>query len=164
MCVVGLRVFYWFCLDLLHIWILTTFLVPDDLQRDNSKKRLDNHHFESNATSGILFFLFSFFPQIICLFIYLLCYLFTILIGLHGQHNAKKPKLMKQSLDNTFDNINPVSGSIPSPVTSQVCNMPNTNRIIRLIGGRDRSRKAKAVKVLCPFLVPHINLNLWNLF
>ncbi|XP_022960255.1 chromatin modification-related protein EAF1 B-like [Cucurbita moschata] len=86
--------------------------------RDNSKKRLDNHHFESNATSG-----------------------------LHGQHNAKKPKLMKQSLDNTFDNINPVSGSIPSPVTSQVCNMPNTNRIIRLIGGRDRSRKAKAVKM-----------------
>ncbi|XP_022953448.1 chromatin modification-related protein EAF1 B-like [Cucurbita moschata] len=98
-----------------HRWQLdsTVFSEP----RDNSKKRLDNHHFESNATSG-----------------------------LHGQHNAKKPKLMKQSLDNTFDNINPVSGSISSPVASQVSNI-NTNRIIRLIGGRDRNRKAKAVKM-----------------
>ncbi|XP_022144502.1 chromatin modification-related protein EAF1 B isoform X2 [Momordica charantia] len=99
-----------------HRWQLdsTVFSEP----RDNSKKRLDSHHFESNATSG-----------------------------LHGQHNSKKPKLMKQSLDNTFDNINPVSGSIPSPVASQVSNMSNTNRIIRLIAGRDRSRKAKAVKM-----------------
>ncbi|XP_038877294.1 chromatin modification-related protein EAF1 B-like [Benincasa hispida] len=99
-----------------HRWQLDSTVFSE--QRDNSKKRLDNHQFESNATSG-----------------------------LHGQHNAKKPKLMKQSIDNTFDNINPVSGSIPSPVASQVSNMSNTNRIIRLIGGRDRSRKAKAVKM-----------------
>ncbi|KAE8646245.1 hypothetical protein Csa_015747 [Cucumis sativus] len=99
-----------------HRWQLDSTVFSE--QRDNSKKRLDNHHYESNATSG-----------------------------LHGLHNAKKPKLMKQSLDNTLDNINPVSGSIPSPVASQVSNMSNTNRIIRLIGGRDRSRKPKAVKM-----------------
>ncbi|KAM4070610.1 hypothetical protein ACB094_12G178000 [Castanea mollissima] len=87
-------------------------------QRDHSKKRLDNHHFESNGNSG-----------------------------LYGQPNAKKPKIMKQSLDNTFDNITPMSGSIPSPVASQMSNMSNPNKFIKLIGGRDRGRKAKALKM-----------------
>lgn len=67
--------------------------------------------------------------------------------GLYGQPNAKKPKIMKQSLDNTFDNITPMSGSIPSPVASQMSNMSNPNKFIKLIGGRDRGRKAKALKV-----------------
>lgn len=88
------------------------------------------------------------------IFFLLNCFLFAVFIGLHGQHGSKKPKLMKQSLDNSFDNINPVTGSIPSPVASQVSNMSNTNRIIRLIGGRDRNRKAKAVKVLLSFFGP----------
>uniref|UniRef100_A0A2N9I759 Myb-like domain-containing protein n=1 Tax=Fagus sylvatica TaxID=28930 RepID=A0A2N9I759_FAGSY len=87
-------------------------------QRDHSKKRLDSHHFESNGTSG-----------------------------LYGQPNAKKPKMMKQSLDNTFDNITPMSGSVPSPVASQMSNMSNPNKFIKLIGGRDRGRKAKALKM-----------------
>lgn len=55
---------------------------------------------------------------------------------------------MKQSLDNTFDNITPMSGSIPSPVASQMSNMSNPNKFIKLIGGRDRGRKVKALKVL----------------
>lgn len=73
--------------------------------------------------------------------------------GLYGQPNAKKPKMMKQSLDNTFDNITPMSGSVPSPVASQMSNMSNPNKFIKLIGGRDRGRKAKALKVL--FVMHH---------
>ncbi|KAE8681728.1 Helicase/SANT-associated, putative isoform 2 [Hibiscus syriacus] len=64
---------------------------------------------------------------------------------LYGQHNAKKLKVMKQQPDNAFD-INP-SGSIPSPVGSQMSNMSNPNKIIRLIHGRDRGRKAKTPKM-----------------
>ncbi|KAA3474857.1 chromatin modification-related protein EAF1 B-like isoform X1 [Gossypium australe] len=64
---------------------------------------------------------------------------------LYGQQNAKKLKLMKQQPDNAFD-INP-SGSIPSPVGSQMSNMSNPNKIIRLIHGRDRGRKAKIPKM-----------------
>ncbi|XWS31278.1 hypothetical protein CRYUN_Cryun23aG0063500 [Craigia yunnanensis] len=85
-------------------------------QRDYSKKRPESHHFDSNGTSG-----------------------------LYGQHNAKKPKIMKQQLDNAFD-ITP-SGSIPSPVGSQMSNMSNPSKIIRLIHGRDRGRKAKTPKM-----------------
>ncbi|KAG6722046.1 hypothetical protein I3842_03G142200 [Carya illinoinensis] len=87
-------------------------------QRDHSRKRLDNHHFECNGTSG-----------------------------LYGQPNAKKPKIAKQSLDNNFDNITPMGGSIPSPVASQMSNMSNPNKFIKLIGGRDRGRKVKALKI-----------------
>ncbi|GMI66377.1 hypothetical protein like AT3G24880 [Hibiscus trionum] len=64
---------------------------------------------------------------------------------LYGQHNAKKLKVMKQQPDNAFD-INP-NGSIPSPVGSQMSNMSNPNKIIRLIHGRDRGRKAKTPKM-----------------
>ncbi|XVF81191.1 hypothetical protein PTKIN_Ptkin15bG0136800 [Pterospermum kingtungense] len=85
-------------------------------QRDYSKKRLESHHFDSNGTSG-----------------------------LYGQHNAKKPKIMKQQPDNAFDVV--ASGSIPSPVASQMSNMSNPSKIIRLIHGRDRGRKAKTPKI-----------------
>ncbi|KAL5794794.1 hypothetical protein ACOSP7_003388 [Xanthoceras sorbifolium] len=87
-------------------------------QRDNSKRRLESHHFDSNGTGG-----------------------------LYGQHNTKKPKTMKQSLDTTFDNISPMTGSIPSPAASQMSNMSNPTKFIKLIGGRDRGRKAKALKM-----------------
>lgn len=70
---------------------------------------------------------------------------------LYGQQNAKKLKLMKQQPDNAFD-INP-SGSIPSPVGSQMSNMSNPNKIIRLIHGRDRGRKAKTPKVCFHLLI-----------
>ncbi|XP_039039386.1 chromatin modification-related protein EAF1 B-like isoform X1 [Hibiscus syriacus] len=64
---------------------------------------------------------------------------------LYGQHNAKKLKVMKQQPDNAFDII--PSGSIPSPVGTQMSNMSNPNKIIRLIHGRDRGRKAKTPKM-----------------
>ncbi|XP_022728005.1 chromatin modification-related protein EAF1 B-like isoform X2 [Durio zibethinus] len=64
--------------------------------------------------------------------------------GLYGQHNVKKPKITKQQTDNAFD-ITP-SGSIPSPVGSQMSNMSNPNKIIRVIHSRDRNRKAKTPK------------------
>ncbi|XP_039032556.1 chromatin modification-related protein EAF1 B-like isoform X1 [Hibiscus syriacus] len=64
---------------------------------------------------------------------------------LYGQHNATKLKVIKQQPDNAFD-INP-SGSIPSPVGSQMSNMSNPNKIIRLSHGRDRVRKVKTPKM-----------------
>lgn len=87
-------------------------------QRDHSRKRLDGHHFDSNGGSGLF-----------------------------GQHNAKKPKIMKQSLDSPFDNMTPMTGSIPSPAASQMSNMSNPNKFMKMIGGRDRGRKSKALKM-----------------
>ncbi|WJX81703.1 hypothetical protein P8452_64551 [Trifolium repens] len=85
-------------------------------QRDHSKKRLDSHHFDSNGNSG-----------------------------LYGQPNGKKLKMTKQSLE-TFDNISPINNSILSPAASQMSNMSNPNKLIRIITGRDKGRKAKPLK------------------
>uniref|UniRef100_A0A5B6ZQG6 Chromatin modification-related protein EAF1 B-like n=1 Tax=Davidia involucrata TaxID=16924 RepID=A0A5B6ZQG6_DAVIN len=87
-------------------------------QRDYSRKRLESQQLESNGSSGLF-----------------------------GQHIMKKPKMIKQSLDNSFDNLNPMAGSIPSPVASQISNMSNPNKFIKMLGGRDRGRKAKALKM-----------------
>ncbi|KAE8708113.1 Helicase/SANT-associated, putative isoform 2 [Hibiscus syriacus] len=86
-------------------------------QRDYSKKRPESHQLDSNGTSG-----------------------------LHGQYNAKKLKIMKQQPDSAYDII-PPNGSIPSPVGSQMSNMSNPSKIIRLIHGSDRGRKAKTPKM-----------------
>ncbi|KAK7302252.1 hypothetical protein RJT34_13137 [Clitoria ternatea] len=67
--------------------------------------------------------------------------------GLYGQHNVKKPKIMKQPLDNPLDNNALVTNSIPSPAASQMSNMSNPNKFIKIISVRDRGRKAKALKV-----------------
>ncbi|KAL1826151.1 hypothetical protein ACET3Z_012929 [Daucus carota] len=83
-------------------------------QRDNYKRRSESHHFESNGNSG-----------------------------LYGQHVGKKPKLIKQPLDNSFDNVN---CSISSPVASQMSNMSNPTKFIKMLGGRDRGRKTKGLK------------------
>ncbi|XP_019460850.1 PREDICTED: chromatin modification-related protein EAF1 B-like isoform X1 [Lupinus angustifolius] len=96
-------------------WQLDSFAPYE--QRDHSKKRLDNFHFESNGNSG-----------------------------LYGQHNVKKLKTMKQPLDNTFDNIAPITNSSPSPAASQMSNMSNPSKFIRIISGQDRGRKAKGLK------------------
>ncbi|KAG5091889.1 hypothetical protein JHK82_050667 [Glycine max] len=62
-------------------------------------------------------------------------------------HSVKKLKPTKQSLDN-FDNVAPIANSIPSPAASQMSNMSSPSKFIRIIsGGRDRGRKAKALKV-----------------
>ncbi|XP_022758657.1 chromatin modification-related protein EAF1 B-like isoform X2 [Durio zibethinus] len=85
-------------------------------QREYSKKRPKSHRFGSSGTSV-----------------------------LYGQHNSKKPKIMKKQSDNAFD-IAP-SGSIPSPVGSQMSNMSNPGKIIRVIHSLDRGRKAKTPKM-----------------
>ncbi|KAM7265237.1 hypothetical protein ACFE04_002920 [Oxalis oulophora] len=84
-------------------------------QRDQSRRRLDSDNFESNGTGG-----------------------------LNGQHGVKKPKIMKQQVDTTLDNMN--MGSIPSPAASQMSNMPNPSKLIQLISGRDRGIKTKGLK------------------
>ncbi|KAI9108128.1 hypothetical protein K1719_021001 [Acacia pycnantha] len=67
--------------------------------------------------------------------------------GLYAQHIAKKPKTMKLTLDNTYDNIPTMNGSIPSPAASQMSNMSNQSKLIKIISGRDRGRKAKSLKI-----------------
>ncbi|KAE8685067.1 Helicase/SANT-associated, putative isoform 2 [Hibiscus syriacus] len=86
-------------------------------QRDYSKKRPESHQLDSKGTSG-----------------------------LHGQYNAKKLKIMKQQPDSAYVII-PPNGSIASPVGSQMSNMSNPSKVIRLIHGSDRGRKAKTPKM-----------------
>lgn len=137
------------------LWSMFTF----NMQRDHSRKRLESNHFESNGTSGKLHFHVTivwligarihqqscFLPYIITVFS----------VGLYVQHSAKKPKILKQPVENTFDNITTMTGSIPSPVASQN-NMSNTSKFIKLIGGRDRGRKAKSLKVF--FNIAHVEV------
>lgn len=59
----------------------------------------------------------------------------------------KKPKITRQVQDNSFDNIAPIGGSAPSPVASQMSNMSNSNKFVKMLGGRDRGRKSKVLKV-----------------
>ncbi|KAF7845563.1 chromatin modification-related protein EAF1 B-like isoform X1 [Senna tora] len=67
---------------------------------------------------------------------------------MYRQHNAKKPKLAKQQFDTTFDNINPMTNSIPSPAASQMSNMSNLSKSIKIISSRrDQGRKAKTLKI-----------------
>uniref|UniRef100_A0A6N2MFD0 Uncharacterized protein n=1 Tax=Salix viminalis TaxID=40686 RepID=A0A6N2MFD0_SALVM len=72
----------------------------------------------------------------------------TIYAFFFTQHTAKKPKIMKQLQDNAFDSMVQMTGSIPSPALSQMSNMSNTKRFIKLIGGRERGRKNKSMKAL----------------
>uniref|UniRef100_A0A0D9WKI8 HSA domain-containing protein n=1 Tax=Leersia perrieri TaxID=77586 RepID=A0A0D9WKI8_9ORYZ len=55
-----------------------------------------------------------------------------------GQHALKKLKLMRQGIDISQET---------SPVTSQMSNMANSAKIIKIITNRDRGRKGKALKV-----------------
>ncbi|KAK9757174.1 hypothetical protein RND81_01G145600 [Saponaria officinalis] len=86
-------------------------------QKEHVRKRLDNHQLESNGDSSLF-----------------------------GQH-AKKPKLGKHSLENSFDNAAPMCGSVASPVASQMSNMSSQTKLIKLIGGRDKGKKGKGLKV-----------------
>uniref|UniRef100_A0A0V0J0Q1 Putative chromatin modification-related protein EAF1-like n=1 Tax=Solanum chacoense TaxID=4108 RepID=A0A0V0J0Q1_SOLCH len=87
-------------------------------QKDHSRKRFESHQLESNGSSGLF-----------------------------GQHIAKKPKMLRQSFENSFENNAPIGGSIPSPVASQMSNMSNPNKLMRMLSGRDRNRKAKTLKM-----------------
>ncbi|KAL3517807.1 hypothetical protein ACH5RR_020396 [Cinchona calisaya] len=84
-------------------------------QRDHSKKRSESHQLESNGSSGLL-----------------------------GQHISKKPKMMRLSLDNSFDSGAPIGGSAPSPVASQISNQ---NKLMKVFSNRDRGRKNKGLKI-----------------
>ncbi|CAN4098570.1 unnamed protein product [Withania somnifera] len=87
-------------------------------QKDHSRKRFESHQLQSNGSSGLF-----------------------------GQHNAKKPKMLRQSFENSFENNVPIGGSIPSPAASQMSNMSNPNKLLRMLSGRDRNRKAKTLKM-----------------
>lgn len=63
-------------------------------------------------------------------------------VGVFVNH-SKKPKILKRS-ENPFDA--PLSGSVASPVTSQMSNM--SRGLHKFFVGRDRSRKLKALKVI----------------
>ncbi|XP_023642579.1 chromatin modification-related protein EAF1 A isoform X2 [Capsella rubella] len=81
--------------------------------------------------------------------------------GLYGPHSAKKQKTTKQLVENNFDIAIPHTGSIPSPAASQMSNMSNPNKSIKFIGGRDRGRKVKSLKISPG---QHGSGNLWSLF
>ncbi|XP_078445193.1 chromatin modification-related protein EAF1 A-like isoform X2 [Wolffia australiana] len=66
--------------------------------------------------------------------------------GVIGQHAAKKPKLLKQLSDASPDMIHPSSHA--SPAASQFSSMPTTNKLIKLITSRDRSKKGKGLKMI----------------
>lgn len=53
----------------------------------------------------------------------------------------------QQPHDSSFDDILPIGGSVTSPAASQMSNMSNSNKIIKVIVARDRGRKPKAMKV-----------------
>ncbi|GAA0143885.1 chromatin/chromatin-binding, or -regulatory protein [Lithospermum erythrorhizon] len=68
--------------------------------------------------------------------------------GLSVQHILKMPNsMMPSARDNNFDNIGPVTGSIPSLVTPQMNNMSNTNKLFKILSGGDQSRKDKLSNV-----------------
>ncbi|CAA0815199.1 Chromatin modification-related protein EAF1 A [Striga hermonthica] len=67
--------------------------------------------------------------------------------GLLGQPMAKKQKTMRQSQDYSFETITPIGGSVPSPVASQMSNMSHSNKFVKMLGGRDRGRKQKLLKM-----------------
>lgn len=83
-------------------------------QRDHSKKRSESLQLESNGSSGLF-----------------------------GQHIMRKPKMMRPSLDNSFESGAPIGGSAPSPVASQISNQ---NKLMKMFSNRDRGRKNKGLK------------------
>ncbi|KAL5219751.1 hypothetical protein ABZP36_024464 [Zizania latifolia] len=92
-------------------------LIAQYEQKDYLKKRLEAHQFDTNGT-----------------------------IVINGQHVAKKPKLMNQGPDVSLEALAPV-GPMASPAASQMSNMPNPTKIIKIITNRDRGRKNKALKM-----------------
>uniref|UniRef100_A0A0E0LRU8 Myb-like domain-containing protein n=1 Tax=Oryza punctata TaxID=4537 RepID=A0A0E0LRU8_ORYPU len=86
-------------------------------KKDYLKKRSEVHQFDSNGN-----------------------------IVINGQHAAKKPKLMNQAPDVSLEALTPV-GPMVSPAASQMSNMANPTKIIKIITNRDRGRKNKVLKM-----------------
>ncbi|XP_042043592.1 chromatin modification-related protein EAF1 B-like isoform X1 [Salvia splendens] len=111
-------------------WPSDSSFQNEQFHRDLYQKRTEIHHPEANGNNGLL-----------------------------GQHIAKKPKLMRQSQDNSFDI--PSALSVPSPAGSQISNMSNPNQFIKMLGGRDWGRKPKSLKMPSGHSVSG---SLWSLF
>ena len=129
-------------------YLVNHLIICFELQ--NVKKRLENPHFESNGSTGILLLILNFILHEVDYYLYdlLNCCLLKMCSGLYIQHAAKKPKLLKQLPDASSDAITPMTGSMTSPVASQMSNMSNSNKLIKIIANRDRGgRKHKATKV-----------------
>lgn len=67
-------------------------------------------------------------------------------IVVNGQHASKKTKLLHQAPDISLEALTPV-GPLASPAASQMSNMVNPTKIIKIITNRDRGRKSKALKM-----------------
>ncbi|CAN8268555.1 unnamed protein product [Cochlearia groenlandica] len=67
--------------------------------------------------------------------------------GIYGPPSAKKQKTTKKLVENNLDGAIPLTGTIPSPAASQMSNMSNPNKSIKFIGGRERGRKIKGLKI-----------------
>jgi hypothetical protein len=65
-------------------------------------------------------------------------------------HASKKIKLLHPAPDISLDALTPV-GPLASPVASQMSNMVNPTKIIKIITNRDRGRKSKGLKVSIHF-------------
>ncbi|XP_020573993.1 chromatin modification-related protein EAF1 B-like isoform X2 [Phalaenopsis equestris] len=66
-------------------------------------------------------------------------------MGFYGQNISKKLKLSKRA--ESPETMTPAGRSMPSPVASQMSNMSNSNKLIRIISNRDKGRKSKALKI-----------------
>lgn len=66
--------------------------------------------------------------------------------GLVGQPAVKRMKLSKQLLDMSPEASTPATVSAPSPGASQMSNMSNPNKLMRILTNRDRGRKNKGGK------------------
>ncbi|KAI3960659.1 hypothetical protein MKX01_003833 [Papaver californicum] len=87
-------------------------------EQKDSKKRMESHAFETNGNGGN-----------------------------GGPHVPKKPKMTKHYPDTSAENVNPLIGSIPSPVASQMSNLTNPNKHLKMHLAQNRGRKPKGVKM-----------------
>jgi hypothetical protein len=66
---------------------------------------------------------------------------------INGHHAAKKPKLTNQLPDISLEALTPI-GPMASPVASQMSNMTNPTKVIKI---STRGRKNKGLKVFISF-------------
>lgn len=71
-----------------------------------------------------------------------------------GQHASKKLKMVKQGMDISQE---------ASPAASQMSNMANSARLIKIIANRDHGQKCKALKVLSFSTVNHMLFSLLDI-
>ncbi|XP_075493864.1 chromatin modification-related protein EAF1 B-like isoform X5 [Primulina tabacum] len=68
--------------------------------------------------------------------------------GCNGVLDQPMTKKIVQPLqDGSFDNASTVAGHLPSPLASQMSNMYHPNKFHKMLGGRERGRKSKVLKM-----------------